>query len=302
MKKVIFIMGPTASGKTALAIELAKKMPIDIISVDSAMIYKGMDIGTAKPSPEILQEFPHKLIDIKDPSEAYSVADFYQDAKKEIENSLAKGRIPLLVGGTMLYFNALRNGLSQLPKADEAIRERLLKEAESQGWPELHKKLSEIDPEAAAKIKPTDSQRIQRALEVYEITGEPLSKLWVPGMEGLPYPIVAIAVAPKDRSILHQRIAERFKIMIEQGFIDEVKSLYHRGDLSEKLPSIRCVGYRQIWQYLNGEMNLDQAIEKSIVATRQLAKRQFTWLRSWPDLNWFDSDDPDLFKKVLPVI
>ncbi|MDF2940851.1 MAG: tRNA ((37)-N6)-dimethylallyltransferase MiaA [Gammaproteobacteria bacterium] len=295
-------MGPTASGKTALAIELAKKMPIDIISVDSAMIYKGMDIGTAKPSPEILQEFPHKLIDIKDPSEAYSVADFYQDAKKEIENSLAKGRIPLLVGGTMLYFNALRNGLSQLPKADEAIRERLLKEAESQGWPELHKKLSEIDPEAAAKIKPTDSQRIQRALEVYEITGEPLSKLWVPGMEGLPYPIVAIAVAPKDRSILHQRIAERFKIMIEQGFIDEVKSLYHRGDLSEKLPSIRCVGYRQIWQYLNGEMNLDQAIEKSIVATRQLAKRQFTWLRSWPDLNWFDSDDPDLFKKVLPVI
>ncbi|MDF2691106.1 MAG: tRNA ((37)-N6)-dimethylallyltransferase MiaA [Gammaproteobacteria bacterium] len=301
-QKVLFLMGPTASGKSTLAIEIAKRLPVDIISVDSAMVYKGMDIGTAKPALDVLQEFPHKLIDIRDPAEAYSVADFYRDARTEIELSLSKNRIPLLVGGTMLYFNALRQGLSQLPKADESIRQSLLKEAEIKGWPALHQRLEKIDPKAAAKIKPTDSQRIQRALEVYELTGKSLSSLWVPGMEALPYPIVSIAVAPKDRSILHQRIAERFKIMLEQGFIDEVKKLYQRGDLTEKMPSIRCVGYRQIWQYLNGEIELEQAIEKSIVATRQLAKRQFTWLRSWPDINWFDSDECELAKKCCLLL
>lgn len=295
-------MGPTASGKTALAMELAKLYPIDIISVDSAMIYKGMEIGTAKPSAEILQEFPHKLIDIKDPAESYSVADFYHDARREIESSLSKDRIPLLVGGTMLYFNALRKGLSELPKADETIRQRLLEEANVQGWPALHQRLASIDPDAVAKIKPTDSQRIQRALEVYELTGIPLSVLWVPGMEPLPYPIIALAIAPKDRKILHARIAERFKLMMSQGFIDEVKELQERGDLTDKLPSIRCVGYRQVCQYLNGELSLDEAIEKSIVATRQLAKRQFTWLRAWPDLIWLDSDDADLVDKAKKAL
>lgn len=290
MPKVIFLMGPTASGKTALAIELAKKHPIDLISVDSAMIYKGMDIGTAKPAPEILKEFPHKLIDIKDPSEPYSVADFYHDARREIEASLAKGRIPLLVGGTMLYFNALRKGLSHLPEANEVIREQLLHEAQSLGWPALHKRLTKIDPIAADKIKPTDSQRIQRALEVYELTGKPLSELWQPGMEPLPYEILAFAIAPEDRKTLHDRIAKRFKQMISQGFVEEVAKLKERSDLSEKLPSIRCVGYRQIWQHLNGELSLDEAVEKSIVSTRQLAKRQFTWLRAWPDLTWLGSD------------
>jgi tRNA dimethylallyltransferase len=196
----------------------------------------------------------------------------------------------------------LRKGLSQLPQADQTIRDRLLNEAKAQGWPALHQRLQVIDPEAYARIKPTDSQRIQRALEVYELTGEPLSKLWVPGMEPLPYPIVALAIAPKDRSILHQRIAERFRLMIDQGFVDEVKRLHQRKDLHEKLPSIRCVGYRQIWQYLNAELTLEEAIEKAIIATRQLAKRQFTWLRSWPDICWLDSDNPDLVNQALHVI
>jgi tRNA dimethylallyltransferase len=302
VSQVIFLMGPTASGKTALAIELAKQHPIDLISVDSAMIYKGMDIGTAKPEPDILREFPHKLINIKDPSEPYSVADFYKDARAEIEVSLTKGRIPLLVGGTMLYFNALRKGLSELPEADQYIRERIATEAEELGWPALHVKLQKIDPEAAIKIKPTDSQRISRALEVYEQTGQPLSSLWVPGLEPLPYKITALAIAPQDRKILHERIAQRFKLMLEQGFIDEVKKLKDRGDLHEKLPSIRCVGYRQIWQYLNGELSLEVAMEKAIVATRQLAKRQFTWLRSWPELIWLDSDSPEALRIATSYI
>jgi len=295
-------MGPTASGKTALAIDLAKQYPIDLISVDSAMIYKGMDIGTAKPSPEILQAFPHKLIDFKDPGQAYSVADFYKDARREIEASLAKGRMPLLVGGTMLYFNALRIGLSDLPEANETIRQSLLEQAKAVGWPALHKRLQEIDPNAATKIKPMDSQRISRALEVYEQTGQPLSTLWVPGMEPLPYKITALAIAPLDRKILHQRIAERFMLMLNQGFIDEVKALYERGDLNEKLSSIRCVGYRQIWQYLNSELTLEQASEKAIIATRQLAKRQFTWLRSWPNLNWLESDSADVLQRAKSYI
>jgi len=302
LQKVIFLMGPTASGKTALAIELAKHFPCDIISVDSAMIYRSMDIGTAKPSLEEQAVAPHRLIDIKDPSESYSAAEFCADARREIDAILAQGRIPLLVGGTMMYFHALQNGLSALPSADEIVREKLYAQAKELGWPVLHERLMGVDPEAAQKISPNDSQRISRALEVYEITGKPLSSLWDKRIDPLPYPILSFAIAPKERSVLHERIAKRFQIMMEQGFLKEAEALYQRGDLNPELPSIRCVNYRQAWDYFEGQSTFDEFEYKAIVATRQLAKRQITWLRSWPNVHWLDSLSENLLAELMNTI
>jgi tRNA dimethylallyltransferase len=284
-------MGPTSSGKTRLAIELVQQLPCDIISVDSGMIYRGMDIGTAKPTPEEQKIAPHRLIDVCDPSETYSAGQFREDAIKEIEDILSHGRIPLLVGGTMLYFKALQQGLAELPMADPEIRKKISAEAEQIGWQELHKKLESIDPIAAERINQNDAQRIQRALEIYAITGLPMTELLsAKNMQPLPYPIINIAIKT-ERNILHERIEQRFQQMLKNGFIEEVEQLFKRGDLHPDLPSIRAVGYRQVWQYLSGEINYAEMQEKAIIATRQLAKRQLTWLRTWPNLNWFDNED-----------
>lgn len=293
-------MGPTASGKTDAALELTKHLPCNIISVDSAMIYRGMDIGSAKPGAEILKEVPHRLIDICDPSESYSAARFRIDALHEIEETLKKGRIPLLVGGTMLYFKALENGLSHLPKANINVREQLEDEACREGWAALHARLKIIDPVAAARIHPNDPQRIQRALEVYELTGETLTELISRGTRDvLPFDIIKIIVAPGKREELHQRIERRFYDMMESGFIDEVETLRKRGDLNLDLPSMRCVGYRQLWQYLDGQYDYDEAVRRGIFATRQLAKRQLTWLRAQNGGQWFDGTDKNIMNKLL---
>ncbi|WP_252178164.1 tRNA (adenosine(37)-N6)-dimethylallyltransferase MiaA [Endozoicomonas sp. 4G] len=296
----IFLMGPTASGKTDLAIQLAQRLPCELVSVDSALVYKGMDIGTAKPSAQELAQAPHRLIDIRDPAEPYSAADFCEDALREMTEITNKGNIPLLVGGTMLYFKALRDGLANLPAADPQIRETLLGRAESEGWQALHEELQSVDPVAARRIKPTDTQRLQRALEVYYATGKVLSQ-WHQEQETrqLPYNVVNLAIAPRDRSVLHQRIETRFKLMLEQNFVDEVRALYERGDLDISLPSIRAVGYRQVWGYLEGEMDYATMVEKGVVATRQLAKRQLTWLRSWPDIHWLDSLSENRLEEAL---
>ncbi|WP_210147110.1 tRNA (adenosine(37)-N6)-dimethylallyltransferase MiaA [Shewanella maritima] len=282
-------MGPTASGKTALAIELAKHHNCEIISVDSALIYKGMDIGSAKPTADEIAQAPHALIDILDPAESYSAADFRQDAIAEIERILAKGKTPLLVGGTMMYFKTLLEGLSPLPSADEAIRAEITKQAESIGWQALHQELCDIDPVAGERIHPNDPQRLSRALEVYRITGKTLTELSQTKAPALPYDVVQFAIAPTDRKVLHELIAKRFNIMLEQGFVAEVESLKARGDLHIDMPSMRCVGYRQCWQYLDGEFDYKTMVEKGTAATRQLAKRQLTWLRGWPDLHWLES-------------
>lgn len=299
----IFLMGPTASGKTDLAIALSEVFPCELISVDSALVYKGMDIGTAKPSPEEQARAPHRLIDIRDPSEPYSAADFRDDALREMAEITARGKIPLLVGGTMLYFKALRDGLAKLPAADPAIRDRLLSQAEAEGWGKLHERLQQVDPVAAERIKPSDTQRLQRALEVYEATGRALSD-WHKEQEQntLPYRVINLAIAPNDRAVLHKRIEIRFKKMIEQNFIEEVRGLYARGDLDVSLPSIRAVGYRQVWSYLEGELSETEMVEKGIVATRQLAKRQLTWLRSWPEVNWIDSLSENVLSDALKVL
>ncbi|MEH6447985.1 MAG: tRNA (adenosine(37)-N6)-dimethylallyltransferase MiaA [Oleispira sp.] len=296
-------MGPTASGKTALAIELVENYNCEIISVDSALVYKDMNIGTAKPDAELQARAPHRLIDLIDPTEAYSAANFREDALREMADITAKGKVPLLVGGTMMYFKFLRDGAAQLPKADEAVRQRLLAQGEEFGWPHMHAKLAEVDPVAAERLKPMDSQRIQRALEVFEVSGKTLTQFWDEQEEQpLPYDVISFAVMPKERKTLHNRIAQRYQIMMRQGFVDEVKALFARGDLHEELPSIRCVGYRQVWQYLQGEIDYDEMVERGIIATRQLAKRQITWLRSWPDLNWLDTEDPNLLQSALKIL
>ena len=299
----IFLMGPTASGKTDLAVALTEALPCEIISVDSALIYKGMDIGTAKPEPEVLAKAPHKLVDILDPAEAYSAADFRRDALALMADITARGKIPLLVGGTMMYFKVLRDGMAQLPSADEKVRESLLQEAEEKGWEHLHARLQEVDPEAALRIKPTDSQRLQRALEVFELTGKPLSE-WHHEQESsrLPYQVINLAIAPEDRAVLHERIALRFRLMLEAGFLDEAKVFYARGDLDVSMPAVRSVGYRQAWSYLNGEYDYETMVDKGIIATRQLAKRQLTWLRSWPEVNWLDTLSENLLKDALKII
>lgn len=285
---VIFLMGPTCSGKTALAIEWAKQYPVELINVDSAQVYKGLNIGAAKPDAETLKQFPHRLIDICDPATPYNASDFCKDAKREIEDILAAGKIPLLVGGTMLYFKALKDGLSPLPESDPDIRAALTQQGAQIGWPAMHERLQKIDPDLAAKLKPSDAQRISRGLEVFEIAGEPLSKLQQQSGETLNYPIRAYGIIPEDRAKLHEHIAQRFDAMLAQGFLDEVKALYARGDLHPDLPAIKSVGYRQAWAYLSGEYDLDTMREKAIAATRQLAKRQITWLRSWENLQLVD--------------
>lgn len=287
-------MGPTASGKTQLAIDLAAFLPIEIISVDSALIYRGMDIGTAKPEPELLQKIPHFLINIRDPSEFYSAAEFCNDAKTIISAIHARGNIPLLVGGTMLYYRSLWQGLSILPPADQAIRQQIDARAAIEGWQTLHDELKQIDPVAAARIHPNDPQRLQRALEVFYITGKSLTYFFehTPN-ETSPYHTLKLAMAPTDRALLHQRIADRFDLMLDQGLLDEVKALHERGDLHLNLPSIRAVGYRQVWQYLEGLDTYNTMREKAIIATRQLAKRQLTWLRGFNDVQWLATDNPD---------
>ena len=289
--KIIFLMGPTASGKTSLAIQMAQQHNCELISVDSALIYRDMDVGTAKPSAEELALAPHRLIDILDPSESYSAADFRRDALAEIENIIARGKTPLLVGGTMMYFKALLEGLSPLPSADEAIRAQIFAEAECLGWEVLHRQLCEIDPVAGERIHPNDPQRLSRALEVFRITGKTMTELTQTKSAALPYDVVQFAIAPTDRKVLHDLIAKRFVMMLEQGFTQEVARLKARGDLHLDMPSMRCVGYRQCWQYLDNEYDHATMVEKATAATRQLAKRQLTWLRSWPDLQWLESGD-----------
>ncbi|GAA0201530.1 tRNA (adenosine(37)-N6)-dimethylallyltransferase MiaA [Kangiella japonica] len=285
-------MGPTASGKTDLAIRLVQEHQCDIISVDSAMVYKGLNIGSAKPSAAELNLAPHRLIDICDPSEPYSAAQFREDALAEMADITAKGRTPLLVGGTMLYYKALLEGMNNLPDSDPSIRQQLQTRLNEEGLASLHKELMDVDPESAHRIHENDPQRTLRALEVYYITGKPLSVLHQEQkQEEFPYDVTQIAIAPNDRAFLHARIEKRFQIMMEQGLLNEVKALYQRGDLNSDLPAIRSVGYRQMWQYLEGELTLEEAVERGIIATRQLAKRQFTWLRSWSDLHWINSED-----------
>ncbi|WP_117236221.1 tRNA (adenosine(37)-N6)-dimethylallyltransferase MiaA [Vibrio maerlii] len=287
----LFLMGPTASGKTDLAIRLRQKYPVEIISVDSALIYKGMDIGTAKPDETELEQAPHRLIDILDPSESYSAADFRRDALEAMDEIVAQGKIPLLVGGTMLYYKALLEGLSPLPKADPEIRAQIEKESQQLGWAALHEQLRAIDTVSAERIHQNDPQRLSRALEVYRISGKTLTELTQTQGEPLPFRVKQFAIAPKERAELHRRIELRFDKMMEAGFEEEMRELYAREDLHPDLPSIRCVGYRQMWDYLDGNCTLDDAIFKGVCATRQLAKRQITWLRSWDDLTWLDSEN-----------
>ncbi|WP_297931649.1 tRNA (adenosine(37)-N6)-dimethylallyltransferase MiaA [uncultured Aggregatibacter sp.] len=300
----IFLMGPTASGKTDLAIQLRQQLPVEVISVDSALIYRGMDIGTAKPSKAELALAPHRLIDICDPAESYSAANFRTDALREMQEISAQGKIPLLVGGTMLYYKALLEGLSPLPSADEKVRSEIEAKAALIGWDGLHQELSKIDPISAQRINPNDSQRINRALEVFYLTGKTLTELTAQKGEALPYDILQFAIAPEQREVLHLRIEQRFHKMIELGFQQEVEKLYRRPDLNENLPSIRCVGYRQMWEYLRGDYDHDEMVFRGICATRQLAKRQITWLRGWTSpIQWLDSLQPaQALEKVLTSV
>ncbi len=297
---VIFLMGPTASGKTDLAVNLVEQLPLEIISVDSVMVYRGMDIGSAKPDREILNKAPHRLIDIRDPSESYSAAEFRADACTAIQDIHRRGRIPLLVGGTFLYFRALEHGLADLPPASEAVRVELAAAASRIGWTGMHERLGQIDPIAAQRIHPNDPQRIQRALEVYEITGKSLTEIQRAEADiSLPFSIQKIIVSPVNRQSLAERFAGRFQQMIRQGLIEEVCGLKGRGDLHSDLPSMRAVGYRQVWAYLSGEMDYDEMCRQAIQATNQYAKRQLTWLRAENTSEWLDPLDPDLTAKAL---
>ena len=296
-------MGPTASGKTNLAIDLLSYLDFEIISVDSAMIYRDMDIGTAKPSALILKQAPHRLIDTHDPSEVYSAAEFRVDAIHAIEEIISKGHIPLLVGGTMLYFHVLQQGIATLPAANPLIREQLKKDLNDLGLNKLHERLSVIDPTAAQRIHPNDPQRILRALEVAQISGKTLTELQLtPTLSPLPYLFINIALLPDDRNRLHKAIATRFQTMLDLGFIEEVEKLFKRDDLNVNLPSLRTVGYRQIWHYLLHNTSYIEMQELSIIATRQLAKRQLTWLRSWPELKLLVSNDKENVKKIIELI
>jgi tRNA dimethylallyltransferase len=296
-------MGPTASGKTGVAVELAQTLPVEIISVDSALVYRDMNIGTAKPDDATLAHAPHHLIDIRDPTEAYSAAAFRHDALRLMQDITARGKIPLLVGGTMLYFRALQHGLSTLPEADSSIRAELDAEIAQHGIQHLHRQLALVDAETAARLAPNDTQRIQRALEIYRLTGQPMSVLLKQKQHNeLPYRILSIALIPGERSVLHQRIATRFKKMLEQGLVDELRSLRQRYQLHPGLPSMRCVGYRQAWQFIAGEITEAQLLETGLAATRQLAKRQHTWLRSMPGNIEMDCLLKNLNEKVSGTI
>jgi tRNA dimethylallyltransferase len=294
MPPAIFLMGPTASGKTALAVSLVEHFPLEIISVDSALVYRGMDIGTAKPDAATLARAPHHLLDIRDPTEAYSAAAFREDAQRLMADIVARGKVPLLVGGTMLYFRALLQGLDDLPGADPAVRQELERAAAARGWPAMHAELAQADPVTAARLAPNDSQRIGRALEILQLTGQPMSALLDRGQAALPYRVLQLALIPSDRAVLHQRIAARFDAMLAEGLLEEVKALRQAYALTVDLPSMRAVGYRQAWSYLDGEIDLAALRERGIAATRQLAKRQLTWLRSWPDVKELDCLADDL--------
>ena len=303
MKQVSFIvclMGPTASRKTDLAIILSQQLPLEIISIDSAMVYRGLDIGTAKPNDTELILAPHRLINICDPNTPYSAGQFYKDALREIKKIEIKNRIPLLVGGTMLYFHLLQHSFSDLPTADDTVRKKIQEEAAQYGWPKLYRKLERIDPEFIDRTNINDIQRIQRALEVYEITGHSLSSYqFLKRFKPLTHQFINIVITPKDRNWLHQQIKLRFEKMLENNFLEEVKQLYQRGDLNSDLPSMRTVGYRQAWKYLTGEYNYTTMYDKTIATTRQLAKRQITWLRKWLDAKRFYSEDKNLINQVL---
>ena len=300
---VICLMGPTATGKTDIAVRLRERIAADIISVDSALVYRGMDIGTAKPDAETLALAPHRLIDIRDPVERYSAGDFVADARREIDAIHQGGRVPLLVGGTMMYFRSLIEGIADLPPADAAIRQRLNSEAEEQGWPRLHSRLAEIDPAAASRINENDSQRIQRALEVYELSGRAMSAWHAePAGDGLPHRFIRLALIPADRGQLHKRIEARFDLMMQQGFVEEVSHLMRLPGLAADSPAMRAVGYRQIRAYLDGQCDLQTACHKARIATRQLAKRQMTWLRSEKQLKVFDPLESDPFDAIMAFV
>ena len=299
----VLLMGPTASGKTGLAVELVQCLPLEIISVDSALVYRGMDIGTAKPDAETLRVAPHRLIDIRDPTEVYSAAEFRDDALREMEAISACGDMPLLVGGSMLYFRALQQGLSDLPAANSGVRAQLEAEAQKHGWEVMHARLRQVDPQSAARIHPNDPQRIQRALEVYQLSGLSLSELCAAGRQAPPaYQFLKIILAPQRRQVLHKRIRQRFDAMLAQGFLDEVRRLRARQDLSPGLPSMRAVGYRQAWQYLDGEISEQEWIERALIATRQYAKRQLTWLRSESEYHWIDPLEANALEHIRLLI
>lgn len=300
---VIFLMGATATGKTDLAVALVRRLPLEIVSVDSAMVYRGMDVGTAKPGPEVRAVAPHRLIDIEDPARAYSAARFRADARREIADIHAQGRIPLLVGGTMLYFRALAEGLAEMPPADPAVRARIEAQAAQQGWAALHARLARVDPASARRIHPNDPQRLQRALEVWELTGRPLSQIIAEAHgDPLPYRLVKLAVDPQGRAELGERIAARFHAMLAAGLVAEVEALRDRGDLHPELPARRAVGYRQVWAYLDGVYDYATMVARGITATHQLAKRQMTWLRAEPDPIWVPGGDPDRVGRRLEEI
>lgn len=300
---VLFLLGPTAAGKTALACALADRFPLELVSVDSALVYRHMNIGTAKPDEAVLRAHPHALIDVVEPTEAYSAASFRRDALHEIDQIRAAGRVPLLVGGTMMYVKALLEGLSALPPADPRVRAQLEEQARSEGWPHLHARLAAVDPVTAARLAPNDSQRIQRALEVFALTGQPLSSLQRRAADSIaPFPWRGIALLPSDRSVLHARIAERFDTMLAGGLVEEVRNLRARFDLEPDMPSMRCVGYRQVWQYLDGEISATELRDQGVAATRQLAKRQLTWLRSMPALEPLDCLDPNVEQRAAALL
>lgn len=287
-------MGPTASGKTALAVGLSSRFPLEIVSVDSALVYRGMDVGTAKPDAATLARAPHHLLDIREPNETYSAAAFCDDARALMAEITARGRVPLLVGGTMLYFRALLQGLDDLPRADPALRKRLEQDAAERGWPALHAELATLDPATAARLAPNDSQRIGRALEIFELTGRPMSAQLAQAPRPLPYRVLQLALIPSDRAALHRRIGERFDAMLDGGLVDEVEMLRRNHVLDPAMPAMRAVGYRQAWAYLDGDIDLKALREQGVAATRQLAKRQLTWLRSWPGAVTLDCLADDL--------
>jgi len=321
----IFLMGPTASGKTDLAMKLTEHLPVEIVSVDSALIYKGMNIGTAKPNAAELAKSPHRLINILEPHETYSVARFYKDALREMKAITAAGKIPLCVGGTMLYFRVLKEGIAAMPAADQRVREEINALAEKHGWPFVHQELAKVDPKAAERIKPTDQQRVQRALEVYRVSGSTMTEHWAKqalkaeqketgnvdkddytnpkdGLPPVPYRLINLAISPRDRSVLHERIAQRFESMLASGFEQEVKSLYDSGLVDATMPSMRSVGYRQMWDYLAGNLSYAEMSERGVIATRQLAKRQLTWLRAWSDTLWLETGNKNILDKALKKI
>lgn len=299
----ILLMGPTAAGKTDLAMALHERLECELISMDSAMVYRGMDIGSAKPSAAELARAPHRLIDIRDPAEAYSAADFRVDARREMRRISAAGRVPVLVGGTMMYAKRLLEGVANLPAADPAVRAELQQEIEHGGLAALHRELGRVDPQAARRIHPNDPQRLMRALEVYRLSGKTLTELWNrQRTETFPWRTLSIGVAPTDRRVLHARIAARFDDMLRAGLVEEVASLKARGDLCSALPSMKSVGYRQVWEYLEGEGDMEQLRQRTVVATRQLAKRQLTWLRSWPALHWVDAPGDAALSEVLKLV